>query len=196
MVHVGELPDIGWISTASQLFVKYGPYLVAILFLAVALSLIPFKNLIARILCIASFVVSVGVATFAIVVWNKSNPLGSDPNVRYVLIYRILDHGQFLQKISDIKPEDGLPAIAYSAPRWSNDEFHLILVSQKPISPEMALSIFFYTKDGAKDVPSAIFCRPPTTEEQIDIAQDQANVKEFHFRVMQHGQWQLLGCNG
>jgi len=71
MEHVGNLPNTQWLSTVTDLFAKNGPYLVAVLFLAVALTLVTLKNKIATALCVASFVLSAASAAFGIFVWSK-----------------------------------------------------------------------------------------------------------------------------
>jgi hypothetical protein len=200
MEQIGQLPNAEWLGTVSELFAKNGPYLVAVLFLAVALSLIPWKNVIARLLCIASFLLAVGSAIFGILVWERGNPWGpnANPNVRYVITYGILDHGHFFQSLDHVAASDDLPrAIAYSAPEGMSNKVYLILISEFPISDETTVTMFLYPKDSSSPI---VFCRPAQPPEQIDIASDATKTdvpesNKFSFRVMLNGQWKPLTCN-
>ena len=170
MGHIGNLPNTGWISAVTDLFARNGPYLVAVLFLAVALTLVALKNKIAIILCIASFALSVASAIFGMVVWDKINPLGPNTNTKYVITYQILDDGNFFEKLNHLELTNDLPrATAYSAPEWSSNKVYLILISELPISDETMISVFLYLKGSSSPI---VFCRPPETPQQIDIAPD------------------------
>jgi len=198
MEHVGNLPNTQWLSTVTDLFAKNGPYLVAVLFLAVALTLVTLKNKIAIALCIASFVLSAASAAFGIFVWSKVNPLGPDPNTKYVMTYKFLDDGEFLKLLDHVELSNGLQrAVAYSAPEWASNRVYLILISDLPISDETTVNMFLYPRDSSSPI---VFCRPLQTPEQIDIAPDatKTDVPEnsrFSFRMMQNEQWKPLSCN-
>ena len=198
MEHVGNLPNTQWLSTVTDLFAKNGPYLVAVLFLAVALTLVTLKNKIATALCVASFVLSAASAAFGIFVWSKVNPLGPNSNTKYVMTYKFLDDGQFLKLLDHVELSNGLQrAVAYSAPEWASNRVYLILISDLPISDETTVNMFLYPRDSSSPI---VFCRPLQTPEQIDIAPDatKTDVPEnsrFSFRTMQNGQWKPLSCN-
>ena len=192
-----ELPNTEWISAVTDLFAKSGPYLVAVLFLAVALMLVALKSKIAIALCIASFVLSVASAVFGIFIWSKVNPLGPNANTKYVITYKFLDNGNFLKLLDHVELSNDLPrAVAYSAPEWASNRAYLILISELPVSDQTTVMVFLYPKDSSSPV---VFCRPPQTPQQIDIAPDATKTdlpesSRFSFRVMQNGQWKPLTC--
>lgn len=195
---VGNLPGTQWISSVTDLFSRSGPYLVAVLFLAVALTLLASQNKIAKIFSIASFVLSVGFAAFGVFIWSKVNPLGPNTNTKYVMTYKFLDDGQFLKLLDHVELSNGLQrAEAYSAPEWASNKVYLILISDLPISDETTVNMFLYPRDSSSPI---VFCRPLQTPEQIDIAPDATKTdvpqnSRFSFRIMQNGQWKPLSCN-
>jgi hypothetical protein len=199
MENVGQLPNAEWLGMVSDLFAKNGPYLVAALFLAVALSLIPWSNVVVRILGIVSFGLAVASTIFGILVWEQANPLGPNPDVRYVLLYGVLDHGPFFQSLDRVELSNDLPkAMAYSAPDRGTEKVYLILISELPISDETMVSLFLYPKNSSFPV---VFCCPPQAPQQIDIAPDPTKTdvpasSRFSFRVMENdNQWKALTCN-
>ena len=152
-----DILDSDKISPIVDLFRNNGPYLAAILFLVVALSLLRSRERIPRVICVASFVLSTLAFGFGSVLYYYSSPLIAD-NLKYVLLYKIQNADKLvpvLDRVEVLKDLDPV-AQAFASPQFGKEVF-LIVVSQKPLLDKSVQALFLYLKNS--NVPLT-FCPP------------------------------------
>jgi hypothetical protein len=198
-MNVGEFFAVDKIQPLVQLFREDGPYLVAVLFLVLAVSLIRSRETVPRLIAVSSFSLSIICFLFGMFVWYHNTPNTLAKNVRYVLIYEVQNAGVLTPALAKVELPLKLDewARVYAAPE-SSEGIYFIVTSPNPISDESINAIFLYTKDSRVPI---VFCPAGAKGAQqvqvVSRALPQGTGAPFAFQVMDgSAQWKDLQCPG
>ena len=196
-MNASDILDPNKISPIVDLFRNNGPYLVAVLFLLVALSLLRSREQIPRMICVASFAISILAFIFGSVLYYYITPLVVD-NVKYVLLYKIQNADKLVPMLDRVAVLNDLDQVAkaYASPEFGK-ELNLIVVRQKPLLDENVQVLYIHLNNN--NIP-LIFCPAKlknVQQVQVVLTNPNANAPnagDFSFQVMEGSRWKDWNC--
>ena len=191
--------DLDWVERATILFANQGPFLVAILLLALSIPLVFFNSRFIKIMGVVSFVASLAAFWFAVNYWTgeKLRAEVADPNRSYVQTIAVDITGKkpLIKKVDLPQAWEKIRAQIYH--QDDADELKLIIISPLPI-PDGSVEFVLLRLEG-EETP-IVLCPSMLREAQhIQITQRNAPDKQIPQAIMQvmmkgTNEWKDLTC--